>query len=160
MERDREAVVPMTKILKLAESIFRGAMIFLLAVALGLFTVKQFRLIYLSRIPPVTFHAMVIDPDVLAPGDPLFVTAVLTRHRFCWSERKEWIADADTNTNKWEATFANGSTDLGFTKIRNQYSIPVLPHGEYVLRMIAIYRCGVDDTHVIRGPDATFRVTH
>jgi hypothetical protein len=130
----------------------------LFTVALGLFATNQFRLLYLANTDPVTFHDMIIDPSVVAPGDPLFVTAVLTRHRFCHSDRDEFIADVATNTNQWQARFANGSTAIGYVRIRNKYTISVLDPGEYVLRMVAFYKCSDGDTHTIRGPEAKFTV--
>jgi hypothetical protein len=130
----------------------------LFVVALGLFTVNQFRLLYLAHTDPVTFHAMIIDPDVVAPGDPLYVTAVLTRHRYCRSERDHFIADVDTNTNQWQTKLANGSTTTGEVKIRNRYNIPVLPPAEYVFRSVFFYRCSDGDTHSIHGPEAKFRI--
>lgn len=126
--------------------------------ALGLFTVNQFRALYLANTDPVTFHDMIIDPNIVASGDPLFVTAVLTRHRYCHSERDEFIADVPTNTNRWQARFANGSTSVGYVRIRNEYAIPALASGEYVLRMIAFYQCSDGDTHTIRAPEARFTV--
>jgi hypothetical protein len=130
----------------------------LFVVALGLFTVNQFRLLYLAHTDPVTFHAMIIDPDIVAPGDPLFVTAILTRHRYCRSERDEFVADVATNTNQWQARFSSASTTTGYVKIRNRYEIPVLPPAEYVLRMVAFYQCSDGDTHAIHGPEARFRI--
>ena len=129
-----------------------------LAVALGLFTTNQFRLLYLSNTEPVIFHAMIIEPNVVAPGDPIFVTADLTRIRYCRSERDEFIADVATNTNQWRARFASASTAIGRVKIRNKYDIPVLPNGEYVLRMVSFYQCSDGDTHTIHGPEAWFVV--
>jgi len=130
----------------------------LLSIALGIFTVNQFRRLYLANTNPVTFHDMIIDPDVVEPGEPIFVTAVLTRHRYCRSDRDEFVADVATNTNQWQARFASASTALGYVRIRNKYTIPVLPPGEYVLRMVSFYQCSDGDTHTIHGPEARFIV--
>jgi hypothetical protein len=124
----------------------------------GVFGYNQLRLLFLANTAPVTFHAMIIDPDIVAPGEPIFVTADLTRHRYCRSQRDEFVADVATNTNQWQARFASASTAIGRVKIRNRYEIPVLPIGEYVLRMVSFYQCSDGDTHAIHGPEATFTV--
>jgi hypothetical protein len=124
----------------------------------GVFGYNQLRLLYLSHIPPITFYDMVIDPDVVASGDPIFVTAVLYRHRYCHSDRDEFIADVATNTNHWQMRFANASTTLGPVRIRNKYMIPPLEPGEYVLRMVGFYRCSDGDAHTVHGPEARFTV--
>jgi hypothetical protein len=134
-----------------------GLLIVLITTSLSAFLSNQARQLWLSLSDPYNLENAIPLQKSFESGSPITILYTFIRHRYCETDLDVFLVRMPENDIVWRLRTIGGATSLGTFQVKNTFTIPEMPAGNYEWRTTVASKCS-DGLHSQAFPEASFDI--